>query len=120
VLSGKTLFLVYILVLRLGQRKPVAVQFLDGNSFYALFNDTVSFHRFDDPALLKEGPSVWALCDSNQYITIPGSIFAGCQGVRIIQTTSPKASRWKEWSKQVGAEPYIMDIWSEDEVVHLA
>ena len=110
----------YILVLRLGQRKPVAVQFLDGNSFYALFNDTVSFHRFNDLTLLKEGPSVWALCDSNKDVESPAGFFKGRQGVRIIQTTPPMASRWRGWSKHVGAKPYIMDIWSEEEVVHLA
>jgi len=119
-LSGKTLFIVYLLVLRLGQRKPVAVQSLDGEPFYAFFKDTVSFHGFNDATPLKEGPSIWALCDSNKDVESPAGLFKGRQGVRIIQITAPKASRWKEWSKQVGAKPYVMDIWSEEEVVHLA
>ncbi|KAI9462208.1 hypothetical protein HD554DRAFT_2289333 [Boletus coccyginus] len=117
---GKTLFLVYLLVRRLGQQKPVAVQFLNGKGFYALFKDTVSFHLLTDGSPLRENPSVWALCDSNQYVTIPDGLFLSHVGVRVIQTTPPTASRWKEWSKQVGAQPYIMDIWSEEEVVQLA
>lgn len=40
--------------------------------------------------------------------------------VRVIQATSPEASRWKTWSKQMGASRYIMDIWSDEEVADLA
>jgi len=119
-LSGKTIFLMYLIVLRLGKRKPVAVQSLDGDFFYAFFTDTVGFWALNDSTPLKDCPSVWALCDSNKAVESPAGFFKGRQGVRIIQTTPPKASRWKEWSKQVGAQPYIMDIWSEEEVVHLA
>ncbi|KAI9572491.1 hypothetical protein HD554DRAFT_2168146 [Boletus coccyginus] len=120
-LSGKTLFLVYFLVIRLGQRQAVALQFLNGRDFYALFKNDVEFHQLDDPEPLFESPSVWALCDSNQSVTTPSEIFLNKRGhIRVIQTTSPEPSRWKEWSKQAGASPYVMDVFSDEEVVHLA
>ncbi|KAI9570244.1 hypothetical protein HD554DRAFT_395897 [Boletus coccyginus] len=92
-----------------------------GWNFCALFKDTVKFHRLDNSEPLYQCPFVWALCDSNQYVTIPASVFQGKRDrVRVIQTTAPKSSRWKEWSKQVGAQPYIMDVCSDEEVAHLA
>jgi hypothetical protein len=120
-LPGKTLFLIYLLVQRLGNRQAVALQFLGREDYYALFRDTVTFHPVNKAEPLDKCPSVWALCDSNADATSPPSVFKGRTGhVRIIQTTSPRAARWKEWSKQVGAKCYIMDIWSKEEVVNLA
>jgi hypothetical protein len=95
------------------------VQFLDGEEYYALFRDGVTFHSVHNAAPLCQCPTVWALCDSNADVTSPPGVFKG-KGLRIIQTTSPRAARWKEWSKQVGARCYIMDIWSKEEVVNLA
>ncbi|KAI9568825.1 hypothetical protein HD554DRAFT_2171964 [Boletus coccyginus] len=117
---GKTLFLVYVLVVRLGQKQSVALQFIDGFSFYALFKDNVEFHPLNHLAPLFRCPFVWALCDSNDSVKSPSPIFLGKVNIRVIQTTSPKSSRWKEWSKQAGAWPYVMDIFSDEEVVHLA
>ena len=119
-LSGKTLFFVYLIVLRLGRRQPVAVQFLDGKGFYAFFKDTVGFHSLNDSKPLEEGPSVWALCDSNDDVKTPDGLFKCHQRVRIIQATPPEPPRWKGWSTRVGAKPYVMDIWSDEEVVQLA
>ncbi|KAI9572496.1 hypothetical protein HD554DRAFT_1546856 [Boletus coccyginus] len=118
---GKTLFLVYFLVMRLGQKQPVALQFLNGRDFYALFKDNVEFHQLDDQDPLFEYPFLWALCDSNKSVTTPSEIFLNKRNhVRVILTTSPKPSRWKEWGKQAGASPYAMDVFSDEEVVHLA
>jgi hypothetical protein len=120
-LPGKTLFLIYSLVRRLGEKQAVALQFLDGTYFYALFKDTVTVHSLDDALPLYECPTLWALCDSNDDVESPDSIFKRQRGrFRIIQTTPPRASRYKEWSKQVGAMPYLMDIWSDEELVYLA
>ena len=118
---GKTLFLVYLLVQRLGERQAVALHFLDGEEYYALFRGDATFHSLHNGTPLDQCHSdIWALCDSNAYVTSPPGVFQGRSDVRIIQTTSPRPARWKEWSKQVGAECYIMDIWSKEEVVGLA
>ena len=64
---------------------------------------------------------IWALSDSNATIEHPPDKFMGAVNrVRVIQATSPEASRWKTWSKQMGASRYIMDIWSDEEVADLA
>ena len=118
---GKTLFLIYLLVQRLGERRAAALPFLDGEGYYALFRGAVTFHSVHDAAPLHECPSdVWSLCDSNAYVIHPPGVFQGKIRVRNIQTTSPRPARWKEWSKQVRAKCYIMDIWSKEEVVDLA
>ena len=118
---GKTLFIIYLLVQRLGERQAVALQFPDGEEYYALFTGgSVTFQSARHAAPLYQGTSIWALCDSNAYTIIPHVVFQGKRRVQIIQTTSPKAARYKEWSKQVRAGCYVMDIWSIEEVMYLA
>lgn len=118
---GKTLFLLYLLVTCLGKKRAVALQLLDGRPFYALFNDSVTFHSLNDRKPLIECHLVWALSDSNNQVQSPSGIFLGDPDhIRVIQTTPPKAECWKVWSEQVGAQCFIMDIWSEEELENLA
>ena len=120
-LPGKTHFLIYVLVVRLGQRRAVALQFPDGRAYYAVFQDSVSFHSLDDARPLAEFHSMWALTDSNYRVRTPSGIFLGFREcVRVIQTTPPTRDHWKGWSKRAGAVGYIMDIWSEKEIADLA
>lgn len=105
--------------MRLGQRQAVVVEFFDGRELYALFTDTITVHSHGDIVRLSQCPTVWALSDSNDKRETSSGIFRGRDHIRIIQTTSPGSERWKEWRKQTGAECYIMDIWSDEEVVQL-
>ncbi|KAI9568071.1 hypothetical protein HD554DRAFT_2172794 [Boletus coccyginus] len=103
---GETHFLVYLLILHLGQRKPVVMQFLNGKPFYALFKDTVGFHSLDDDSPLYGCPeSTWILCDSNKFVTSPDAIFMG-PGLWIILTTPPKASVLEEINMKTLAEKW--------------
>ncbi|KAI9568810.1 hypothetical protein HD554DRAFT_2021674 [Boletus coccyginus] len=103
-----TLFLVYFLVMRLGQKQPVALQFLDCSHFYALFKDNAKFHQLNHLTPLLRCPFVWALCDSNESVKSPSPIFLNKRDhIQVIQTTSPEPSRWKEWSKQRGLGPTL-------------
>ncbi|KAG9316860.1 hypothetical protein JVU11DRAFT_2935 [Chiua virens] len=118
---GKTLFNIYILVKRLGEKKAVAMQFMNGQPMYALFQGMAHFYSLDNILPLYEPPFVWVLCDSNDKVESPSGVFRGEQDrIRIIQTTSPKVSRWKEWTKQHGADIYVMDIWTENEIKQLS
>ena len=118
---GKTLFLAYVLVERLGQRRPVAWQLITGHPFYVLFRDTANIYSFDEMAPLDEYGPLWALSDSNSQVRNPEGIFYSLPTrIRAIQATSPKEDRWKQWSKDSGAECYVMDIWSELEIADLA
>lgn len=122
ILSGKTLFLIYVLVVRLGRKHAVALQFPDGRPLYALFHASgVSFHSLHDSRTLDKFPNLWALTDSNAHVEGPSGIFLGTPDeIRVIQTTSPKEARWKEWSKQTQASGYVMDIWSAKEIHDLS
>ncbi|KAF8552965.1 hypothetical protein OG21DRAFT_1485803 [Imleria badia] len=117
---GKTLFLAYALVARLGQQRTVAWQDTTGRQFYVLFRDTATFYSLADPTPLYDYGPLWALSDSNAGVQSPAPIFYSPDDVRTIQTTSPKQSNWKAWSKYAGAVCYVMDIWSEEEIVDLA
>ena len=116
---GKSLFIIYALVARLGRRRVVALQL---RKCYALFEESgVSFYSLDDANPLTKFHCVWALVDSNDKVLNPSEIFRGRPNrVRPIQTTSPREKRWKEWTKYTGAKCYVMDIWSEKEIADLA
>ncbi|KAF9228951.1 hypothetical protein BS17DRAFT_215610 [Gyrodon lividus] len=115
---GKTYFLAYALIERLRKKHPVAFE-LDQNR-YALFTGAdVTIHSSHSRTPLEKS-DLWALSDSNQFSIIPAWAFQMTPGVRVFQATSPNSSRWKEWSKQHGAEPYIMDVWSTEETADLA
>ncbi|THH27434.1 hypothetical protein EUX98_g6766 [Antrodiella citrinella] len=44
----------------------------------------------------------WALTDCNDFITTPCSLFRGSKAF-IIQVSSPRLERWKEWMRQRGS-----------------
>jgi hypothetical protein len=118
---GKSNFLIYLLLMCLGQKQAVAVEFFDGRELYVLFTDTVTVHSHNDIVWLIQCPTVWVLSDSNDKRKSPSGIFRGRMGhIRIIQTTSPRPERWREWSENVDTECYVMNIWSDEEVVQLA
>ncbi|KAF8555624.1 hypothetical protein OG21DRAFT_846630 [Imleria badia] len=122
---GKTLFLVYLIIHFLGQKQAVAFQFpRDDSLFYAFFSqEGVSIQSDNDGRPLFNCPSfIWALCDdSNDRTAVPSDIFTGRpHHIRVIQTTAPVSSHWKSWSTQVGANRFVMDIWSTEEVRKLA
>ncbi|KAF8133329.1 hypothetical protein EV363DRAFT_1397562 [Boletus edulis] len=119
--TGKTLFLVYLLVRLLEQRQKVAVHDID-HQFYVIFTDKVTFHPLVDKKPLRDGGHMWALSDSNHQNSgaPPSGFYSYPQSVRMIQATSPKKKCWHEWRKQARAECYVMDIWTEREVTNLA
>ena len=120
---GKTFFNVYLLVYLLGQKTAVAVQLPEIIPYYTFFTDkgvTIQSEHESGPMARYPG-NMWALCDSNEVVTSPSRVFSGIgPRMRVIQTPSPKASRWRQWAKETGAERYIMDIWSTEELKKLA
>ncbi|KAF8431481.1 hypothetical protein L210DRAFT_1058369 [Boletus edulis BED1] len=108
---GKSLFLVYLLAQLLGQGCNVALHdYAHRFKFYAVFTNTVAFYPLTDPEpLANDGPM-------NTTALLLDASHAFPQDVRLIQATSPKKMRWHEWSKQVKAECYVMDIWTEQEL----
>jgi hypothetical protein len=114
-----------MLVVSLGEMRPVALEFTDGRPFYALFQESGFTTRSlnGTPLSIKNLSSdfMWALSDSNYQIRSPSPIFLSRPGViRVIQTTSPKEDQWKRWSKEARTSCYIMDIWTLKEIRTLA
>ncbi|KAI0753426.1 hypothetical protein C8Q80DRAFT_1152126 [Daedaleopsis nitida] len=114
---GKTTFLLYLLLDRLEQKLPTAIQFRPDH--YVIFNGqgvTVNKATYTDPQL----DQCWALADSNSVVTQPCLGFL-CQARCIIQATSPNKTRWKSWSTQNWkVRQYIMDLPSAMEIAAIA
>ncbi|KAF8441611.1 hypothetical protein L210DRAFT_3537693 [Boletus edulis BED1] len=117
---GKSLFLVYLLVELLGRCQKVAVHCPDMGG-YAIFTDTVAFYPLTNTLPLRSGDRIWALSDSRgSHKTVPHCFYSNLRYTLPIQTTSLRKERWHDWSKEAGAECYIMDIWTEQEIANLA
>ena len=77
---------------------------------YLLFDDTgATMHDPGDP-LPEELTDCWAICDCNQEITRPCKAFQRQKNPHVIQASSPKPERWKEWRKQWKAALVIADL----------
>lgn len=121
--TGKSCFIAYAVIERLRKKQPVAVQILPEsyNESYALFSeDGVRLHPGHAQEPLRFHKGIWALSDSNPDVTIPAIAFRTTPDVQVFQTTSPKISRWKEWTKQNMITRYIMNAWSSEEIAALA
>ncbi|KAF8330657.1 hypothetical protein F5887DRAFT_1178530 [Amanita rubescens] len=112
---GKTLFLFYVLARRLHERKPVAFQ-ISPDEFALFGQDGVSLHPAGrGPGCVPE--DTWALSDSDPPGVQTGLCIAFLQpAFHVIHTSSPSSSRWKNWVKRLGADKYIMDVWSLGEL----
>ncbi|KAF8552079.1 hypothetical protein OG21DRAFT_1486476 [Imleria badia] len=120
---GKSCFIAYAVIEWLRKKQPVAVQILPENcdESYALFSeDGVSLHPAHAHEPLRKHPGIWTFSDSNADVNIPAIAFRTTPNVKVFQTTSPKVSRWKEWTKQNMITRYIMDVWSTEEISALA
>jgi len=61
---------------------------------------------------LEEGDDfVWCLYDG---VDPPVSAFFSVHCF-LVHVTSPEVSRYKEWTKQVGAKTWYMDVWTKAE-----
>ncbi|KAI0742038.1 hypothetical protein C8Q80DRAFT_1357212 [Daedaleopsis nitida] len=115
---GKSMFLLYLLLYRLERKLPTAVQF--NTSHYVVFDGQgvrVNDVNDTDPRL----KDCWALADSNASVIQPCQAF-GTFARFIIQATSPKLERWKQWIKyfQPGAFEFYMDLPSVMEIAAIA
>ncbi|EIM82488.1 uncharacterized protein STEHIDRAFT_171389 [Stereum hirsutum FP-91666 SS1] len=109
---GKTTFLLYLLLHRLQNRCPTAIQ-LDPNFYFIFdtFGAKLNHIEERDPRLER----CWALADSNALVEQPCpsfQILAKC----VVQTSSPNSKRWKSWITQkqgmciVSELPTVLEI----------
>ena len=63
----------------------------------------------------------WALSDSNEAVMPCFAFRRSRPNVFVLQTTSPEASRYKEWQKQrMGVRTYVMECITVAELKSLA
>ncbi|KAH8989830.1 hypothetical protein EDB92DRAFT_2088985 [Lactarius akahatsu] len=115
---GKTCFLYYVLLCRLSEMEPVALERPD---FFILFHEG-GVYRYPkaDPNFLPE--FTWALTDSTGQTPEPCSAFQTVSKRRkawIIQTTSPEETRWRDWHKYCTADKFLMNPTSIEEITIL-
>ncbi|KAI9464952.1 hypothetical protein BJY52DRAFT_1144826, partial [Lactarius psammicola] len=116
---GKSCFLYYLLLHRLSEMTPVALQLL---SYFVVFRDD-GVYRYPldaDPDYLPEG--TWALSDSNDVAKQPCTAFLGAAQLQcawIVQTASPLEERWKNWQKHRNADTFVMNHISIQEITTL-
>jgi hypothetical protein len=113
---GKSTFLLYLLLHRLENRLPTAVQF--GPTYYIIFDKQGVAVRSLDVEDLRLG-ECWALTDSNDQVLQPCPAFKSLAKF-VILASSPKPKRWKEWKKQTGAPFIISDLPSVPEIAAIA
>ncbi|TPX32516.1 hypothetical protein SmJEL517_g04344 [Synchytrium microbalum] len=111
---GKSIFLLYILIERLLDGLPTALQ-----------TELSCYHYFDHSGVVMNPPSrtcpsdignpTWALVDSNEKVATPCEGFLGNDQVLMLQATSPKVERYREWTKQAAALLYYMNTWTWEE-----
>src|SRR5258706_2597686 len=109
---GKTTFLLFLLLRRLEKELPTAIQLDD--QYYFVFDQQGAgvFPLMERSRRLRE---CWALVDSNNNVGQPCLVFQHL-AKRVIQTSSPKPERYKEWIKQKRGKIIISDLPSVLEI----
>ncbi|KAF9225003.1 hypothetical protein BS17DRAFT_827727 [Gyrodon lividus] len=116
---GKSYFLLYALVERLRKKQLVAFQFRADTYIFSRRLESLSTLR--DQTFLRMRVT-YQYGHSPTRMQIPPSqrllfhlpLVSAC-----FKQPLPNVSRWKEWSKQAGVKPYIMDVWSIEETADL-
>jgi hypothetical protein len=91
---GKTIFLYYLLALRLLKQQPTVFQYEDAS--VVLFNKNGASRLSPKISLAQIPPSkMWALVDSNQSVQIPADMFLrDGSPFFIVMASSPRSTRW--------------------------
>ncbi|KAH8998986.1 hypothetical protein EDB86DRAFT_3147295 [Lactarius hatsudake] len=117
---GKFTFLFYVLLHQLSNRLPTALQL--ANTFVLFLASGAYLYSGDDRSVdIPRG--TLALTYANVKVKIPCDAFlfaAGRCSARIVQVTSAYQGGWKKWHEQFGADLYVMNHFSADEIKVLA
>ena len=118
--------MIYILLRRLEQRRPVAVQC--SNIEFVVFCSKGAFQfpirtkwkqvvaKIGDPTSTE---GCWCLSDSSDTVIVPCDAFR-TPGLRLAQFTSPSPMRWKSWAKYCNALPLIVSPPQRVEIAAIA
>ena len=106
------MFLLYLLVRRLQERQPVALE-ITSNTLAHFDKHGVSLHSsFNLDSAYVVPQDAWALSDSSEGDS-PCPAFR--MQPHMIHTSEPALHRWK-WATKFSAFKYVMDVWPLDEL----
>ena len=113
-LSGKSVFLLRILIRRLALQLPTALQidpdramlFHEGGvKEFKLLNDRAAYKGLFEDHLSR----IWALIDSNEELKEPAPMFR--QGFFFVVQTAPPSPESQKWTTTVRTEDFYMKPW---------
>ena len=120
--SGKTIFLIWVLMRRLVLGLPTALQF---HSDFALLFHEGGTSRFSTLRRLSpygkffntSSPlaKLWVLVDSNYDLVEPSPIFTNRGPFFVVEALSARPQRFN-WTDKVKVEVFYMKTWTSDEV----
>lgn len=126
---GKSSFLAYVLVRRLGEKRSTIVQ-LSAEASYVLFSDRGAY-IFNGTRVASFGGSLveaktndvanlaltdlWALSDGTSDMQAPCTALLKTSAL-VIHAASPTSDHWVQWKKEQRAKLYVMDLWGESEL----
>ncbi|KAF4607355.1 hypothetical protein EYR38_001423 [Pleurotus pulmonarius] len=102
--SGKTYSLLFLLLKMLSKRMPVL--------FVPFVLDEGCFRDFD-----SQTSWTCALVNTDIGIEPPHRTLLAANNIFIVQATSPRISRYKDWAKQDNASIWYMERWTKEEIV---
>jgi hypothetical protein len=121
--SGKSVFLMWLLMRRLALRLPTALQVMENYAIFFHEGGTSQFSSLDSPIIYgglrspNNGPErIWALVDSNQSLLQPAPTFRGNGPFFVVEAVSPREEHF-EWAKKVYSRHFYMKPWTSLEVL---
>ncbi|KAF9513103.1 hypothetical protein BS47DRAFT_988844 [Hydnum rufescens UP504] len=113
---GKTIFLYFLLVERILQGRPTALQ--RNPDRVILITNTGKVQIIPDKKHMDpQGfPGVWGLVDSNDSLMKPHWVFTDSHSqFFLVHSCPPQPVRWKAWRKKFSASIAVMKPWSWEE-----
>jgi hypothetical protein len=121
--TGKTVFLFYLLLLRILEGKPTLLR-LDKGRLVGFSSDGMRVHSSKEPDrddLWDYPRGTWALADPNygeeRVFGAPGGPLLHDPHLFVVFTTSPERKRFAEWAKQTISPVLVMHPIPYDELV---
>ena len=120
--SGKSVFLILLLIRRLVLGLPTALQVEGGYAILFHEHGTSQFRHLDNAAIHMKltTPSspdkIWALVDSNQVLAEPAPTFRMGNPFFVVFAASPREERLG-WTKKVNSRYFCMKPWTLSEVL---
>ena len=120
--SGKTIFLIWLLMRRLVLGLPTALQINSdfallfhegGTSLFSTLRTLCPYEEFFNTS--SPLAKLWVLVDSNNDLAEPSLLFTNRGPFFVVEALSPRVQRFN-WTDKVHVQVFYMKTWTSDEV----